>query len=108
MLWKRSAIDFEEWSIAARAEFVNEARKIVFAGSGFAGDQQGSRRGRDFLGQRQQALRRGVGGNPRETLGHNGIVARSAWQLATRIGLNCAKGHGMTKGPVVWTIEILR
>jgi hypothetical protein len=39
-IWRKAgAIDLQKGCIAARAEFVHEAREVVFAGAAFAGDQ---------------------------------------------------------------------
>jgi hypothetical protein len=39
-VWRKAgAINLQKWRIAARAEFVHEAREVVFARAAFAGDQ---------------------------------------------------------------------
>ncbi len=72
---ERGTIDFEIWCVAARAKFVNEARKVVFAGAGFTGEEQrGGRRG-DFFREFEQAARGGIFSNPGKAIGHRDIVA---------------------------------
>jgi hypothetical protein len=65
-IWRKAgAINLQKWRIAARAEFVHEAREVVFARAAFAGDQQSCRGDGDFLGKFQEAKRCGVLGDPR-------------------------------------------
>ena len=73
---------------------MNQPREVIFAGAGFAGDEEGRRRRRNFFGEREQALRAGISGNPRETLRHKQIVAGRAKRKERCIEFNCAKGHG--------------
>src|SRR6516162_547650 len=83
---QRSAIDFEKRSVAAGAELVNEAREVVLAATGFAGDQQRGRSGSYFFSKRQQALGSLIGGDEGQSLGHEGIVARTEGGNGARIG----------------------
>src|SRR4030095_2946036 len=78
-MWrKRGAVNFQERSITAWAQLVDQSREMVFSGTGFASDQERRWSGCHFFSKRKQVLRHGVDGNPRETLGHGQIVARSA------------------------------
>jgi len=74
--WKRSAIDFEIRRVAARTEFVNEARKMIFAGTGFTGDEKRGGGSGDFFREIEQAARSGVFGDPGKAVRHGSIVAR--------------------------------
>jgi len=73
---ERGAVDFEKGRVAARTEFVNEAREVVFAGAGFASDEECGRGSGDFFREIEQATRSGVFGDPGEAVGHGSIVAR--------------------------------
>jgi hypothetical protein len=72
---KRCAINFEIRGVAARAEFVNEARKMVLAGPGFSGDEKRSGRSGDLFRELKQAERGRGSSDPREPVGHGLIVA---------------------------------
>jgi hypothetical protein len=47
--WPKSS-DFEVGRVAARAELVNQARKLVFTRTAFAGDEHGGGGVGDFAG----------------------------------------------------------
>src|SRR5438105_15356909 len=55
---------------------MNETRKVVFAGAGFASDEERGGGSGDFFREIEQAARSGVFGNPGEAVGHGSIVAR--------------------------------
>src|SRR5215469_8617349 len=50
---QRSAINFVKGSVTAGAQFVNQACEVIFAGTGFTGDEQSRGRGRNFFGERK-------------------------------------------------------
>jgi len=54
---KRGAVDFEKGRVAARTEFVNKTRKVVFAGAGFASDEECGGGSGDFFREIDQAGR---------------------------------------------------
>ncbi len=90
---KGSAIDFEKRRVAPRAEFMNEARKMIFAGAGFSGDEESRRSRGDLFRKFEQAVRNRVGGNPREPVGHGLIVASRRWSWIRLVPQVCGKGY---------------
>jgi hypothetical protein len=82
---KRSAIDFEERRVAARAEFVDEPRKMIFAGAGFAGDEERGGRGGNFFREIEQTARSGVFGDPGQAVGHGDIVTDEQGRRAKEV-----------------------
>src|SRR6266851_943605 len=67
-LWRKAgAIDFQEGRVAAGAEFVNQARKVVLAGTALAGDQESGRRGGNLFGEFKETERGGILGDPRQS-----------------------------------------
>src|SRR6266849_8037235 len=68
---KAGAVDFQEWRVAARAEFMNQAREVVLTATAFTGDQQSGGSDRDFPGEFKKTERCGIGGDPRQSFrGH--------------------------------------
>src|SRR5439155_10536867 len=73
---ERGAVDFQKGRVASRTEFVNETREVVFAGAGFASDEECGGGSGDFFREIEQAARSGVFGDPGEAVGHGSIVTR--------------------------------
>src|SRR5258708_30948289 len=67
---KAGAIDFQERRVAARAEFMNQARDVVLAAAAFTGDQESGWGDRDFLCEFKEAERCRIGGGPPQTFLH--------------------------------------
>ena len=82
-LRQAGAIDFQVGRVASRAELVDEAREMVFAGAALAGDEHGGGGVGDFAGQFEDALRRRVVWPPRE-------CARRS-----RAAASCLQGAGL-------------
>jgi len=56
---ERGAVDFEKGRVASRTEFMNETRKVVFAGAGFPSDEKCGGGSGDFFREIEQATRAG-------------------------------------------------
>src|SRR5713226_2246476 len=68
---KTGAIDFQERRVAARTEFMNQAREVVFTAAAFTGDQERGGSDRDFRGELKKTERYGIRGDPRQSFrGH--------------------------------------
>ena len=74
------AIDFQKGRVAARAVLVNPARKLIFARAAFAGDQKRGGGVGNLFGDFEDALRRGIGGDPR-----NGCVGGHDWRSSYKV-----------------------
>lgn len=59
---------------------MNEARKVIFAGAGFAGDEESRGRRSDLFRKFEEAARGGVFGDPRKAIGHGLIVTGRGWK----------------------------
>jgi hypothetical protein len=68
-VWREAgAINFQKRSVTTGAEFVDEAREMIFAGAAFAADKKRCCGGSDFLREFEKTLRGGVFRDPRQSL----------------------------------------
>src|SRR5262249_51575967 len=58
--WEAGAVNFEERRVTARANFVDESGKVIFACAAFTDNQQRGGSGRDLLREFEKARRRRV------------------------------------------------
>src|SRR5690348_13235698 len=84
-LWRQAcAIDFQVGRIAPRTQLMNQPSEVIFTSPAFSGDQKSGGRSGHFFGKFQQAQRRRVFRNPRQSLGGHVPERRSCPRLDRR------------------------